>query len=41
VNLNTLDDAFERRSLEDELDTVWNSPDGTSNETLSEYAKAV
>ncbi|KAJ7800117.1 hypothetical protein B0H14DRAFT_2616478 [Mycena olivaceomarginata] len=40
-NLNTLDDAFERRSLEDELDTVWSSPDGTSNETLSEYAKAV
>ncbi|KAJ7864427.1 hypothetical protein B0H14DRAFT_3443479 [Mycena olivaceomarginata] len=38
LNLNTLDDAFERRSLEDELDTVWNSPDGTSNETLTSRA---
>jgi hypothetical protein len=41
VNLNTLDDAFERRAFEDELDTVWRSPDGTSNDTLSAYENYV
>jgi phage-related protein len=41
VNLNTLDDAFERRAFEDELDTVWESPDGTSNDTLSAYESYV
>ncbi|KAJ7864454.1 hypothetical protein B0H14DRAFT_2736332 [Mycena olivaceomarginata] len=41
LNLNTLDDAFERRAFEDELDTVWGSPDGTSNDTLSAYENYV
>ncbi|KAJ7717903.1 hypothetical protein B0H14DRAFT_3170880 [Mycena olivaceomarginata] len=29
VSLTTLDDAFERRSFEDELDTLWDSPDAS------------
>jgi hypothetical protein len=41
VNLNTLDDAFERRAFEDELDTVWESPDGISNDTLGAYESYV
>ncbi|KAJ7836769.1 hypothetical protein B0H14DRAFT_2589510 [Mycena olivaceomarginata] len=30
LSLTTLDDAFERRSFEDELDTLWDSPDGAA-----------